>query len=105
MSDLLTLFGRALDEFDRRVSHVAVDQWSSRTPCTDWDVRTLVDHLTTEQLWVPHVLDGRTAEEVGDQFEGDVLGDDSLGAWRRAAARSRAAAEAPGALERTVYLS
>jgi uncharacterized protein (TIGR03086 family) len=105
MSDLLDLHRRALDGFGRRVAAVHSDQWHRATPCEDWDVRALVDHLTVEQLWAPLLLDGATVAEVGDRFEGDQLGEDPAGAWDLAA---RAAVEAfarPGALERQVMLS
>ena len=103
--DLPALFGRALDEFERRVTTVSAEQWSAPTPCTDWDVRTLVGHVVAEQLWAPSMLAGETMEEVGDRFDGDVLGDDPAAAWRSAAARARSAAGAPDALEVTVHAS
>ena len=34
----------------------AGQQWHDPTPCTDWDVRTLVNHVTVEQLWVPPLV-------------------------------------------------
>lgn len=104
-SGLAELFTCALDDFDQRVAAVSDGQWGAPTPCTDWDVRALVGHVTGEQLWAPEMLAGRTMANVGDRFEGDVLGDDPRRAWRRAAAASRAAAEAPGALEGTVHAS
>jgi uncharacterized protein (TIGR03086 family) len=104
-ADLQSLFGQALDEFDRRVAAVNEAQWSSSTPCSDWDVRALVGHVVTEQLWAPAMLAGQTMEEIGDRFDGDVLGAEPLAAWRSAAARARVAAEAPGALDATVHVS
>jgi uncharacterized protein (TIGR03086 family) len=53
------------------------------TPCTEWSVGDLLDHVVSENLWVPQLLAGRTIEEVGDRFEGDVLGDDPVGAFER----------------------
>ncbi len=105
MTDALSLHATALDEFDRRVRAVRSDQWHEPTPCSDWDVRTLVDHLVTEQLWVPLLLDGATVEDVGDRFDGDQLGDDPVAAWSRASAAAREAFAAPGALHRPVELS
>lgn len=95
----------ALAEFDRRVERIRPDQWHNPTPCTEWDVRALVDHLVTEQLWVPLLLDGATTEDVGDRFDGDQLGDDPVAAWKSAAAAAREAFAAPGALHRVVELS
>lgn len=105
MTDALSLHATALEEFDRRVRAVRSDQWHEPTPCSDWDVRKLVDHLVTEQLWVPLLLDGATVEDVGDRFDGDQLGDDPVGAWSRASAAAREAFAVPGALHRPVELS
>ncbi|NBM18852.1 TIGR03086 family metal-binding protein [Streptomyces sp. GC420] len=103
---LLRRHAEALDLFTERVHTVGPDQWDAPTPCTDWSVRDLVNHLTAEQLWVPRlVTEGATAQEVGDALDGDVLGDDPVDAWDAAAAGSRAAFGAPGALGRTVHLS
>lgn len=105
VSKLLELHDRAFAEFGRRVHAVGPDQWSAATPCTDWTVRDLVNHLTGEQLWVPPLLGGATVEEVGSRFDGDVLGVDPVSAWDSAATAARAAFAEPGALERTVHLS
>ncbi|MBV8951775.1 MAG: TIGR03086 family protein [Actinobacteria bacterium] len=105
MSDLLDLQQRAVDEFARRVNAVADDQWQRATPCADWDVRTLVNHLVYEDLWAPHLARGETVQQVGDRYEGDQLGGDPKAAWRDASADAVAAFREPGALERTVHLS
>lgn len=47
-------------------------------------MRDLLNHLTAEHLWVPHLLRGESLADVGTRYDGDVLGDDPLGAWRRA---------------------
>ena len=65
-------------------SEVGADQWALDTPCTEWNVRTLVNHVTVEDLWVPPLLRGATIEEIGDRFDGDQLGDDPKAAWRTA---------------------
>lgn len=84
---LLTAHRLAMREFDERVR--AVDSWDSPTACADWTARDLLNHLVSEQWWVPHLLAGATMEEVGDRYDGDLLDDDPLGAWKRASARSR----------------
>lgn len=105
-SSLLARHGEALDLFGERVHAVRPDQWDAPTPCTDWSVRDLVNHLTAEQLWVvPLLRERRTVADVGDAFEGDVLGDDPVAVWDRAAAESREAFLEKGALDRTVHLS
>jgi uncharacterized protein (TIGR03086 family) len=84
-------FARAVAGFTRVVHAVGADQWADATPCTDWDVRALVGHVTGEQLWAPPLLAGATVAEIGDRFAGDVLGDDPVTRWDQAAAASVAA--------------
>lgn len=98
-------FVRGVAEFDRRVRSVRAEQWGNSTPCTEWDVRALVNHVVTEQLWAPLLLDGATVEDIGDRFDGDQLGDDPVAVWASVAAAAREAFAAPGALRRSVELS
>ncbi|WP_256987976.1 TIGR03086 family metal-binding protein [Streptomyces sp. BR123] len=103
---LLEQHAAALRLFGERVRAVADDQWGAPTPCTEWTVRDLVNHVTGEQLWIPPlVTEGSTVADVGDRFAGDVLGEDPVAAWEQAADAAHAAFAAPGALERTVALS
>jgi uncharacterized protein (TIGR03086 family) len=98
-------YGRALDMFGALVRAVRPGDWSAPTPCEDWDVRRLVNHVTVEQLWAPLLLRGATIAEVGDRFVGDQLDDSPLGAWERAREPARAAFTATGAWDRPVMLS
>jgi uncharacterized protein (TIGR03086 family) len=67
-----------------------------------------VHHLLYEQRWVPPLFEGLTIEQVGDRFEGDLMGQDAS-AWPGLLASSieqaHTAAAQPGALDRTVHLS
>jgi uncharacterized protein (TIGR03086 family) len=105
MDEVLDQHGRALDEFSRRVHEIGSDQWAAPTPCSDWDVRALVNHLAVEQLWVPPLLGGSTVAEVGDRFDGDQLSADPVAGWDAAASASRAAFADLGTLEHPVHLS
>ncbi|MEU6232907.1 TIGR03086 family metal-binding protein [Kitasatospora sp. NPDC047058] len=100
-----TPFAEALDAFGERVRLVTPAQWDAPTPCADWSVRDLVNHLTAEQLWVPELLMGSTVADVGSRFDGDVLGTDPAATWTAAAEAARTAFEAPGATALTVHLS
>lgn len=71
----------AASRFGQAVHQVSSDRWTSGTPCSEWSVRDVVNHVTGEHLWVPPLLDGKTVEQVGDQFDGDVLGDDPFVVW------------------------
>jgi uncharacterized protein (TIGR03086 family) len=103
--DIRDLYVRALKQFGEKVHAVGEDQWANATPCSEWDVRALVNHLVNENLWVPPLLEGRTIEEVGDRFDGDQLGTDPNGAWEASADGAVAAVADPDAMQRTVHLS
>ncbi|MEW2631567.1 TIGR03086 family metal-binding protein [Streptomyces sp. NPDC048389] len=107
--DVATLLSRhteALALFTDRVHAVRDGQWDDPTPCSEWSVRDLVNHLTAEQLWVPDlVTDGATIEDIGDAYEGDVLGEHPKRSWDAAARAARKAFSDEGAMEGTVQLS
>ncbi|MGW6688130.1 TIGR03086 family metal-binding protein [Streptomyces sp. NPDC054961] len=103
---LLERHAEALALFGEHVHAISDTQWDAPTPCSEWSVRDLVNHVTAEQLWIPPmVTDGRTVEDIGSTFSGDVLGTDPAGSWDRASAAAHVAFEIPGALDRTVRLS
>ena len=105
MTDLPDLFARAVAEFDARVHQIADDQWDLPTPCSEWNVRDLVNHLVYEDRWAPPLFEGRTIEEVGDRFDGDLLGETPKEEWEEASRAAVAAARSPGAMEKIVHLS
>ncbi|MEV4822500.1 TIGR03086 family metal-binding protein [Micromonospora sp. NPDC049274] len=103
--DLLEAYRRSLAEFVDRVDQIGPGQWAEETPCPDWDVRTLVNHVVGEDRWSVPLLAGRTIEEVGDRLDGDVLGADPVTTAREAAAQAEIAVTHPGTIDRTVHLS
>jgi len=105
MEQLPEYHRRAVEAFGRQVHAVKDDQWHDRTPCADWDVRELVRHLVYESVWTAPIFEGRTIAEVGDRFEGDLLGDDPIGAWDASAGPAVDAVQGEGAMGRIVHLS
>lgn len=95
---------RAVEAFGARVSAIRQDQWHLPTPCTDWDVRDLVSHLVYENVWTAPLMNGATVQEVGDRFEGDLLGNDPKRSWQDAATEA-VGAVAGVPLGRFVHLS
>lgn len=83
--ELVDLHRRAVAHWAARVVAVKNEQWGGPTPCAQWSVRELVNHVVSEELWAAPLLRGQTIEEVGSQFEGDLLGADPLGRARTAA--------------------
>ncbi|WP_019854470.1 TIGR03086 family metal-binding protein [Actinopolyspora mortivallis] len=92
--ELLPAHRLAMREFDRRVRQTTVDQLDNPTPCSEWNVRDLLNHLISEQLWAPWLLEGHTLAQVGDRFDGDHVGRNPRQAWEKASSAARAAWDA-----------
>jgi uncharacterized protein (TIGR03086 family) len=103
--DIAELHRRSVQVFDGLVHRIGAGSWGDATPCSEWTVRDLVNHLTNENLWAEALFGGRAIAEVGDAFDGDVLGDDPVASWERAARGALARMGEPGAMDRPVELS
>src|SRR5919206_920840 len=79
----------ALDRTGRLIAGIRSDQWHDPTPCTDWDVRAVVDHLVRGNASLAAALGA-----------GDVSTTD----YDQVAARLLEAVRQPGALDRTVTI-
>jgi uncharacterized protein (TIGR03086 family) len=102
---IVDLYRRSLDGFTDRVAEVAPDQWDAPTPCEDWDVRALVNHVVSEDRWTAPLMGGATIAEVGGRFDGDLIGYNPTAAATAATAEAYASVVQEGALERVVHLS
>ena len=80
-------------------------KWGASTPCSEWNVRTLVNHITAGNLWVAALAAGETADDVGTSLDGDLLGDDPVGSFRASMETACRAFDEPGAMERIFPLS
>jgi len=103
--EFMAMYRKALSDFVDRTEQIRPDQWSAPTPCPDWDVRAVLNHLVSEDRWMVPLFAGQTIEQVGDQFDGDVLGSDPVGNAVDAAKQAEAAISEPGAMDRIVQLS
>src|SRR5438105_3953837 len=103
--DLPSLHERALASTRAFVAGVKPDQMSDATPCEDYDVRALLNHLVGGNFWVAPLVEGKTIEQVGDRYDGDVLGDNPLAAYESSAEAAAAAFNSPGAMEKPVAVS
>lgn len=103
--DLAELHQRALDATGAYVAAVAPDQWHLPTPCHEFDVAVLVNHIVAGNLWVQPLVSGRTIAEVGDRLDGDVLGDDPVAAYRASADEAGKAFSRAGVLDAMVAVS
>ena len=88
--DAPALYMRAMDGAVAIVSAIRPDQWHNATPCAEWDLRVLVNHVTGENLWIEQILGGKTIADVGTSLDGDLLGDDPIKAYVDSVARAKA---------------
>jgi uncharacterized protein (TIGR03086 family) len=60
-----------------------VGEWTAQTPCSEWDVRQLVNHVVRGNVNYVALLEGGSAKEFLRLREVDALGDDPVGAYQR----------------------
>jgi uncharacterized protein (TIGR03086 family) len=90
---------RALDWTGQVIDGITDDQWTRPTPCEDWDVRTLANHVVAGNLWAAELARGATIDQVGSRLDGDQLVPTPAAAYHASADLAAAAFEAPGALD------
>jgi uncharacterized protein (TIGR03086 family) len=93
-------FLRASAGFERVLRLVGPDRWGRPTPCAEWDVRALVNHMTRGNINYIRLLAGGTAADFLRLRDADALGADPVGAYTRSVAACAAAFDEPGALDR-----
>ena len=100
--DPIDVFNRAIEQTGGIVSGVQRGQRGDSTPCTDWDVKTLLNHTIS----VVMMFDGaaRGAEFEGSHFANDNVGDDAGASYAAAAAKLREAVATPGVIDATWHM-
>jgi uncharacterized protein (TIGR03086 family) len=101
---LLDPLATALDGTGQLVAAVTAEQWDLPTPCSDWTVRQLVNHVVGGNRLFTRVLHGEPLpprDQLGRRAAEDQLGDDPAGAYDASAGELLAALRAPGVLQRT----
>jgi uncharacterized protein (TIGR03086 family) len=104
--DVLPMMERVLDKAGAVVDNVDPSQLSNSTPCTEWSVRDVMNHVVGgATMFAECVEAGSIADDrFGQLMGGDNLGEDYKGAFHAATDRARAAFGAEGALEKMVKL-
>ncbi len=87
---------RAQGATDELIAAVRDEQWSAPTPCTEWTVRDVINHLVTGHLTFVALL----GEHAPPDRHADQLGADPLDAFRAAGAALAAAFTQPGVFDR-----
>jgi len=97
VTDIITMHERALDQTAPLAAGVRPEQLDLPTPCTEWNVRTLLNHMVAGNKRFTAAAQG-TPMQRGPVTE-DLLGDDPGEAYRRSAEALKAVWSEPGRLE------
>ncbi|WP_241777594.1 TIGR03086 family metal-binding protein [Streptomyces sp. CT34] len=97
---LIDRFLGSSTEFERKLRAVRPEQWSWPTPCTEWNVRQLVNHMTRGNLNYVSLLHGGGAVDFLRLRDTDALGSDPVGAYALSVRECAQAFGETGALQR-----
>lgn len=75
------LFHSSMHMLGMVVPLVKPEDWNKPTPCSEWDVKALMNHILNEVAWIEPLLQGNTIEEVGTSLDGDLVGEDPVKSW------------------------
>ena len=98
--DPVTMFEQAGERTGKIVEQLAPGQLSAPTPCPDWDVRAVVNHLVAGNYVFAAGITGEPRPDMSTDFAGD----DAAGAYRTSFEVARQAWRRPDALEKSVQL-
>ena len=99
--DVLALHSRAKAIAQRVIDGVPAERLTAPTPCTEWDVRALLNHLIGFNRLVAANVEG---QEIPDRADVDFVGDDPSANFAAASRDAEAVLRAPDGLERTYHL-
>ena len=73
-------------EFERRLTAITDDDWGRPTPCTEWNVRQLINHIVGHEYRYADNLATNNSEYYVASRDDDFLGADPHGSWPRGVA-------------------
>jgi uncharacterized protein (TIGR03086 family) len=95
----LELSGR---DFRQRLDQIESCDWTRSTPCDDWSVRDLANHVIGGNFRYVMILSGEPADKILGTRDNDWLGADPLGSFDDGFARVTQKFSAPGILRASV---
>ncbi len=104
--DNVALLQRVVDETTTIVDEIAPDELGKATPCAEWTVRDLLNHIVSgSTMFAISAEQGSVPDDqLGQLLGGDNLGDDYKAAWHASSERAMSVFSQPGVLERMVKL-
>ncbi|MEG8178928.1 TIGR03086 family protein [Nocardia terpenica] len=93
-------FVRASADFARVLREVEPAQWVRPTPCAEWNVRQLVNHMARGNIGYAMLAAGGSGTEFLELRDADALGDDPVGAYLDSVTACIRAFAEPDALHR-----
>lgn len=93
------------------VDQIRDEQWDSRVPDDmsprrpGMSLRQIINYHAYDDAWVPDVLEGKTIEDVGTRWDGDLLGDHPKLNFASIVETAVMTVRAFDDLDRTVHLS
>lgn len=101
-SDALARFDRAAETAHAVIAAVQPGQLSLPSPCGEWVVREVINHLVSGQLFFAHSITTGTFDRASFDRDRDYLGTDPAAAFTSSARDLRGHFAAEGFLRRTV---
>jgi len=103
MLDGSIALSRANTAFEQRLRLVGTDDWPRPTPCSEWDVHALVNHVIGGNRRYTMLLRGASAESVDRTRTEDHLGSDPVAAFASSAGELAAVFCEDGVLTRVAH--
>jgi len=106
--EIFILADRALEKV---VKQITAEQYQQIVPAEitprqpGSSLRTVINYHAYDDSWVPDVLAGKTAAEVGDKYDGDLLGNHPAASFSKIVERAVQAVEKIKNTSRKVHLS
>lgn len=102
--DPIDALSRARNDFESRLVAVTAEQWELSTPCSEWNVSDLVNHMLLGMRMSVQLLNGDSRDDVLAGLGDDLIGatSDPVASFVQLADLMHAGFAAPGGLEGTV---